>query len=641
MTQVPFQYGAASAQLDEILDRISDAFVAFDREWRYRYVNRAAEDYIGVPRQALLGRVVWDVFPQGEISSVAHEYLRAAAGTEPVEVEMLSPVKKRWVAHRIYPSAAGVTVYFRDVTERRQAADALRDSEEQYRSLFDHSLDGVLLTMPSGEILAANPTMCRMLHRTEEEICRLGRSGVVDPDDSRPQRIIEERRRTGSARGEINLLRADGIKVPVEMSSTIFTDRSGRVLTSMSVHDLTARKRAELAMSLIAEAGAELARSLERDDILRRLTSLVVPRFADLCIVDVLDGPQLRRAAVRHRDADWGGALAEHSGPSQVIRSEAPELVAAVADDGGGLELAGVRSVLRVPMLVAGTPTGVLSLLILDGSRRFVADDVRTAQAIADRLALALENARLYEVAVNAKRVRDDVMAMVTHDLRTPLNAIGLTAMALEAQGGNPLASKIQHAVARAGRLIDDLMAVAVIESGTLLLDRRLEPVDSIVAEVADICRPLAEVRAITLRVVVENEGLMAWVDRHRVVQAVSNVVSNAVKFSPDGEQVELVVSRTRADLEIAVHDRGPGIPPDEVPRLFDRFWRGNQVRRGAGAGLGLAISKGCIDAHGGRIDVASRPGRGSTFTLSIPLRSPGLVAAPVPPLGPASRPPV
>jgi PAS domain S-box-containing protein len=618
--------GGLDRQVEEILDRISDGFVAFDREWRFIFINQAAEEHFGAPRAQILGKVVWDMYPEGVGSPVVKAYLKAAAGTKPLEIELLSPVKKRWIAQKIYPSSAGVTVYFRDVTAARQAAEALKESEARYRSLFDHSLEGILLTAPAGQILAANPAACRILHRSEKEICQVGRAGIIDSLDGRLASLLEERDRLGASRAEVNLVRKDGTKVAAELSSAVFTDRHGQLRTSVSIHDLSERKRAERTIDLIADAGSELSLSLERDEILRKLTSLIVPSIADACVVDLLDGDLLTRAAAKQREGLPGGELGS-VGAERVIRSGAPELLTPVAGDDEGLWVLGVRSAMQVPLVVGRKTTGVLSLLIVDDSRRFAADDLLAVKAFADRLALALENARLYGLAVDTKHTREEVLSMVSHDLRNSLNAIGFIATELARQNGSPLATQIRSAATLADRLLADLGALFVIESGALVLGRVMESIDSIMNEVADLFRPLADARSVRLRAVTEKKGLTAFVDRHRMVQAVSNVVANAVEISEDGGEVDLAVKQVGEDVEVAISDSGPGIAPGEAEEIFDRHTWGNDGRRRASVGLGLVISKEYVEAHGGRIRVQNRPGSGSTFIIAIPMRPRGIPA--------------
>jgi PAS domain S-box-containing protein len=500
-------FGDLERRFIDVLDRVSDAIVALDRDWRLVYINQAGERHFGLPREQLLGKIFWELFPEPVESAIRQRYEQALAGMTPVEFEAISLVTKRTVNQRLYPSASGVTIYLRDVSDERRTAE-----------------------------------------------------------------------------------------------------------------------RAERAMSLIADAGEELSLSLERDEIIRRLTSLVVPRIADVCIVDLLAAERLTRAVVKQHEEVSTGAFA-NVGTGRVLQTASSELLGSVIDDAEGLAALGVRSALRVPLLVRGKPTGVLSLFIASDCRRFLPDDLRAIEALADRAALALENARLYELAVSAKRARDEMMSMVSHDLRNSLNAIGFIATELARQNGSPLATQIRSAATLADRLLADLGAMFVIESGALVLGRVMEPIDSIMSEVADLFRPLAEARAVRLRAVTEKKGLTAFVDRYRMVQAVSNVVANAVEISQDGGQVDLAVKQVGDNLEVAVSDTGPGIAPDEVDQIFDRHRWGNDGRRRASVGLGLVISKEYVEAHGGRIRVQNRPGSGSTFIIVIPMQPRGIPA--------------
>jgi signal transduction histidine kinase len=148
-----------------------------------------------------------------------------------------------------------------------------------------------------------------------------------------------------------------------------------------------------------------------------------------------------------------------------------------------------------------------------------------------------------------------------------------------------------------------------------------MESVDSIIKEVADLFRPLADARAIELRAVTEQAGLTAFVDRHRMVQAVSNVVANAVEISHEGGRVDMAVKQVGDEVVFAVSDSGPGLAPDDLEQVFSKGRLGNDGHRRASVGLGLVISKEYVEAHGGRIRVQNQPGSGSTFTIAIPMR--------------------
>jgi PAS domain S-box-containing protein len=182
--------------------------------------------------------------------------------------------------------------------ELRGAHEALRESEERYRSLVDHSLEGVLLTTPAGDTLEANPAACQLLQRTPEEIRALGRDGVVDIEDPRLAPLLEERRLTGKMRGEVDLIRKDGKRVPVELGSAVFRDRNGDLRSSVSIRDLTERRRSEREQRILAELGAVLS-PLRYESSLTDVAPLVARNLADLAVFFVVqaDGELHRVAA--------------------------------------------------------------------------------------------------------------------------------------------------------------------------------------------------------------------------------------------------------------------------------------------------------------------------------------------------------
>jgi signal transduction histidine kinase len=242
---------------------------------------------------------------------------------------------------------------------------------------------------------------------------------------------------------------------------------------------------------------------------------------------------------------------------------------------------------------------------------------------MARRAALALDHARLYEEARQATRSRDEVLAIVSHDLRNPLNVIGMVSQVLrETLAGDPVAVKHLDAVGRAadamGRLILDLLDVSRLEAGGLALSPAPVAPGMLVREAARDLGPLAAERTLALEHDVADGLPPVRADFERVSQVFSNLVGNALKFTPAGGRITLGAQPGDEGVVFRVEDTGSGIDPEHLPHLFDRFWQAHRTRRG-GAGLGLAIAKGIVEAHGGRIRVRSEPGRGSTFYFTLP----------------------
>jgi signal transduction histidine kinase len=234
------------------------------------------------------------------------------------------------------------------------------------------------------------------------------------------------------------------------------------------------------------------------------------------------------------------------------------------------------------------------------------------------------ESQKLLRLANQAARARDDVLAVVSHDLRGPLHTIVLACDSLRTEvtpDGLVNIGRIERATRRAERLISDLLEASAIENGVLTLARSAIDAAALVRNaVADHELQVKEAGGkITAKV--PDGSTVVTADRDRVLQVLGNLIGNAIKHAR-GAPIEISLDRNGKDAIIAVRDRGPGITDAELPHVFDRYWHG-RTKKSGGAGLGLAIAKGIIDAHGGKIAVASKLGAGSEFSFTLPLARP------------------
>jgi two-component system, OmpR family, sensor histidine kinase SenX3 len=245
---------------------------------------------------------------------------------------------------------------------------------------------------------------------------------------------------------------------------------------------------------------------------------------------------------------------------------------------------------------------------------------------------VAIEAADVTE-AHRVARVRRDFVANVSHELKTPVGALQLLSEALQdaLTGDDPadieavgrFVERIRNESARLGRLVSELLELSRLQGAEPLPQREPCSVDRIIAEVVDRSRTAAAAKDIEVRVLGER-GLTAYGNESQLVTAVANLVENAIAYSPDGTTVEVTVDNGRSAVRVAVRDEGIGIEPRDLDRIFERFYRADRARSRStgGTGLGLAIVKHIATNHGGRVEVTSTVGKGSTFTLRLPARS-------------------
>ena len=280
-----------------------------------------------------------------------------------------------------------------------------------------------------------------------------------------------------------------------------------------------------------------------------------------------------------------------------------------------------------MPIRAGGAVAGVLTLVNGEESPRFNEGDVLLAEQLAARAGHAIENARLYQHALEANRAKDEFLATLSHELRTPLTSILGWANLLRMSDYDPAtlrtaAETIERSAKTQARLIDDLLDVSRIVTGKLRLD--LEPVDAVQAieNGVEAARPAAAAKKIDVAVHAPS-SLPIRADANRLQQIVWNLMSNAVKFSTEGSRIDVIVRQDGNDVVIQVRDQGIGIQETMLSRVFDRFWQADSSsqRQHSGLGLGLAIVKYLAELHGGSVRAESEgEGKGATFTVTLPM---------------------
>jgi PAS domain S-box-containing protein len=603
----------------------------------------AADSASGVPAAA------WGTAPRTEHLRRIRAHVRLAAGRAAPcgTLEVYARGRLRFRVEEVRFLQTFATVVGAAI-QHAQAQARVQAQLEFSRAVTNHLAEGVCALDASGRTTFVNPAAEELLGWSEADILGRPFHEVVHPcrDGGAPCRIAAALapERMGEDQ-EDEFVRKDGTALPVAWRAAPIAGGADSQGTVVSFRDLTATLRARHAERLLAEAGRVLAETLDEGATLSRIARLVVPDMADWCMVVLVERGEARRVAVEVADPLRMEAArdlldrypidvnAAH-GVGRVLRTGEPELLqdarSFVAEDEPGaplrrelLERIGLTSFIAVPLSARGRLLGVLDFATSSSGRRYGAEDLALALALAERCALAIDNARLYREARDATAARDDVLSIVSHDLKNPIAAIkaGAGSLARTAAPGS-IQARVSHTLLRASdrmtRLVSDLVDLASLDAGRLSM--QLQPIDAaeVAAEVVQTLASVAEEEGVALRLEPPPGAAPALADRERMAQVLSNLVGNAIKATPDGGEIRVRVETRPRSAVLLVADTGHGIAPEDLPHVFERYWRGSAARY-AGQGLGLAIAKRIVDAHGGRISVESELGRGSTFAVEIP----------------------
>ena len=530
-----------------------------------------------------------------------------------------------------------------------QADAALRASESKFSGIISIAPDAIISIDDDQRIMIFNEGAQAIFGWAPEDV--IGKPlDVLIPERLREihrQHVRDfaeepERSRKVGHRRPILGLRKNGEEFPAEAAISKLPLHGAHVFTVV-LRDVTERVRIEWEQRFLARYSATLAASLDVDETVASVARLCVDELADCCIVDLVgDAQAAARLLVTHADPAKAAAChaleevgaARMSILQQVIESGQPLMVdvgegvvESIARSPEQLEAfreLDPRSIIVVPMLTPRRTIGALALFSTRPSRRYDARDLQFAMELARRASAAVEKAWLYETAQRAIRMRDEVLGIVAHDLRNPLSTIVIQSQLMGRPGPEPErrtqrpGERIHRAALRMERLIQDLLDVSRMEAGLLMVQQGPVPAAQAVTDAVETQRSIAAGASLDLRVDVSPDVPDVLADRDRLQQIFENLIGNAIKFTDAGGSIVVGARHREGEVLFWVADTGRGIAPDDVPCVFDRFW---QLQKGErrGAGLGLPIAKGLVEAHGGRIWVDSTVGRGSTFFFTIP----------------------
>ncbi|HEX9219139.1 MAG TPA: PAS domain S-box protein [Gemmatimonadaceae bacterium] len=658
---------------------IGIAHLTLEQQWIS--VNQRYCEITGYAREEILEKKVEDLtYPDDVPASL--EFIRRIRCGELPEYKIEERFLRKdgtviWVnlTVSIVRSATGDPLYLvafiEDITDRRDAQSQASRSLSLLRATLESTADGILVVDLNGKILSFNQKMADMWEipaevfacGDDQRAINAALDKLVYPEEFLTK-VIELYRHPEEASYDVLELKDGRTFERYSQPQRIDDIPVGRV---WSFRDVTARRRAEeqahaLAReqaaraeaensqkraALLAEASRVLSASFDYQTTLAALVNLAVPALGDYCALDIVEAEdKFERIGEAHVDPTKSQLLREvatfprsaltarhplirvmTTGEPVLEADVTPAFIRASFAEAGQrriVEALEPRSLICVPLVTSGKPLGALTLVTSGSGRRYEPADLSLAADLARRAAVVVEHARLFHEAQQATRARDDVLAVVAHDLRNPLNTVSMAvALMLESTPPERVQERrqveiVRRAADRMNRMIQDLLDVKRMESGRLTIDARPEPASALINDTIDMLRPLAAGNTIRLETSIDESLPPVLADTARIQQVLSNLVGNAVKFTPRNGRITVCAERIDGEVRFGVIDTGPGIPPEQVPHIFGRFWQAKTSDR-RGIGLGLAIAKGIVEAHNGRIWVESHVGLGSTFYFTLP----------------------
>lgn len=490
---------------------------------------------------------------------------------------------------------------------------------------------------------------------------------IVAPEDREAAAKVAAEKFAAGEEGEneFRWITKDGRVIWVLARSTVIKNEDGQPVGMRGVtFDITDRKEAERRLALLAEISTTGLTKPAFNDV----ATLIVKRTADVigdgCVIRIIEGDSLKSIAYAHRIpeaseyirsmAQESDLLSKHPMYADLIQNPrtlvVDEIAASEYDRLNGqikpdvLERFRARSAVLCPLVSNGRVSGFLALGRSSG-RKYTADEVTLIEAIASRAALRLDNARLVETAhqeaeearaaraeaEDAGRVKDEFLATLSHELRTPLNAILGWAHLLQdprlpQERRQAAVETIVRNAHSQEQLISDILDVQRIMAGKIRLNLRSVDLGAIVRAAAETVLPSADAKQIRLQLLVDLDVPPIVGDPDRLKQVVWNLLSNAIKFAPQSGRVQVRLLKGDTECELVVVDNGPGITPEFIPFMFERFRQADSstTRTHKGLGLGLAIVRSLVEMHGGTIDATNNaePGQtGAVFTIRLPHR--------------------
>jgi PAS domain S-box-containing protein len=658
-----------NTRLRTTLESITDAYIAMDFEAHILQVNSVAENSLfKQPAQQVIGHTLW------EFADTAYQtHLKRLRKGEPTQFEYLTRDQSQWWEVHAYPHTDRIDLFMRDITIRKQADQQreqllaqLEGERAKLETLVNNAPEGIAMADHQGRTVVINPAAQQLYTRPIPY-------GQSDESPATPQLSTSDGKPLGPQDHPLAHSALHGVMhVNVEMSmrwpdgqyrdllvnTAPIMDSRGNIAGAVGVlQDITERKITEQALQTTLANMQELyntSRSIglahTPGDVLHVLMNTSYLKGCRYALAGVFNrawvnnddppesmqliatyGTEEKQLQVHGKDykLDRQWLSAGHIGQQPFCM---PDFTTAPLH-GDISWVADARSLITLPLVTAGACYGLLGF-VYDRTSCLEPDDARHVRGLADQAAAAIHNMRLLEAEARARQeaerandLRLRFLAMISHELRTPLTSIKGFASTLlaedvswDANSQHDFIQTIDQEADKLTDLIDQLLDLSRLESGTLRIDPRPILASDLYAAARSQLSTLTQNHVLNEQV---PEGLpQVRADRQRIAQVLGNLVSNAAKYSPAGSTITIAARQTDAFVIFDVTDQGMGISPEDQAHLFTPFQRGTDIRaqRIKGAGLGLTICKGLVEAHGGSIWVERSSPAGTTISFTLPV---------------------
>lgn len=568
------------------------------------------------------------------------------------------PGRARWTSGLVYPlknnkgEVLEVVILHQDLTGD-QANKAERDQLLSQLKYERNLLEAILRQMPAGIMVAEAAGRITLTNeRFQEMQSQNPRIFRADSSEYQSGELPIYRSLTGERiqEEEQRLIFPNGTSAILSASSAPIQDSEGRIAAAVVItSDITEKKREEGIQKFLDEIKSILLSTLDYDKITENVAISSIPFLADGCVLDLIEGDEIKRIITKHRDPEVEklmkmlleyppttfsnqptAKVIKQGKPILIVSADAEQIQALTINEEHAslVDSIGIRSYIAVPLKIRGRTIGAINFLITTERRLFDEKDLSTALDLGHHAALVIEKAKLYRDAQSAIRLRDDFISIASHELKTPLTALILqievlsTIMESVSTEESEIVMKVINStnrqLDRLTRLVEDMLDISRIASGKMKFTRKKVDIVEVTGEVLDRFKDQLALQLIALDFNAP-ESITVNCDPYRIEQVITNLMTNAIRYG-EKSPIKVNIEQEADKILIKVTDQGRGIAKADHERIFNRFERAVDADDIIGLGLGLYINKQIVEEHGGKIYVESELNHGATFILELPM---------------------